>query len=128
MRIVSIGSPEAAWVYGESRASEVLAVLPRAMALPWDFGSPLKLHRADVRELTRNTRDHLFDDTDILHIALGGMTKRLVMEAIAISRRLQPKLLVVSLPSAPSSEIEATALEFARHRCPSSDILRQMVA
>lgn len=86
------------------------------MALPWDFGSPLKLHRADVRELTRNTRDHLFDDTDILHIALDRTTKRLVMDAIAACRRVQPKLLVVAMPSASSSEIEATALEFARRK------------
>ena len=117
MRIVSIGSLEAAWIYGEGGSSEVLAILPREMRLPWDFGSAFKLHQVDVRELLRKgARTQLLDATDILHITLGGMTKRPLMDAIAISRRLQPKLLVVSLPSAPSSEIEATALEFARHR------------
>lgn len=116
MRIVSIGSMEAAWVYGENRSSKVLAVLTREMRMPGDFGSAFKIHRASIRELTRNTRDHLFDDTDILHIALDRMTKRLLMDAIAACRRVQPKLLVVSMPSAASSEIEATALEFARRK------------
>jgi len=118
MRVVSLGALEPAWVYAEDRAYEVQSVMPPTLPLPWDSDPALHIYRADARDLLKkgSRRIQLLNSADILHFTLNGITKRPLMDAIAVSRRIQPKLLVVCLPSAPPPDHETSALDFVMNK------------